>query len=304
MTCSTSSTKTHDEVGHRRAADRAIGYSALGLGVAGLAELGLALFTGSVGLLGDALHNLSDVSTSVLVFVGFRFSKRSPSNGFPYGYDRAEDLAGLGIAVVIWASALFAGVESVHKLTNHGSTHHLGVGMVGALIGIVANRVVAAYKLRVGKQIQSATLIADARHSWLDAISSAGALAGLVAVALGAWWGDPVAGIAVTLFIAHVGWEVTSDLSRRLMDGVDPEIIEQSCAAALAVEGVAAVTSRARWSGRRLTIEAVVTVASETPLGEATHICRHVELAILEKVPSARTVQASPIGDHPYECHN
>ena len=126
MTCSTSSTKTHDEVGHRRAADRAVGYSAVGLGVAGLAELGLALFTGSVGLLGDALHNLSDVSTSVLVFVGFRFSKRSPSNGFPYGYDRAEDLAGLGIAVVIWASALFAGVESVAKLTNHGATHHLG----------------------------------------------------------------------------------------------------------------------------------------------------------------------------------
>ena len=228
MTCSTIPTKTHDELGHRHAAYRAVGYSAVGLGVAGLAELGPRSLHRFRRPARDALHNLSDVSTSVLVFVGFRFSKRSPSNAFPYGYDRAEDLAGLGIAVVIWASALFAGVESVDKLTNHGSTHHLGVGMVGAVIGIVANRVVAAYKLRVGKQIQSATLIADARHSWLDAISSAGALAGLVAVALGAWWGDPVAGIAVTLFIAHVGWEVTSDLSRRLMDGVDPEIIEQS----------------------------------------------------------------------------
>lgn len=134
-----------------------------------------------------------------MLFAGFRFSKRAGTNAFPYGYDRAEDMAGLAIAVVIWASAVFAGVESFHKLTHHGATRHLGAGMVGAIIGVAANRVVARYKLRAGTQIQSATLIADARHSWLDAISSAGALTGLVGVAFGAWWSDPVAGIAVTV---------------------------------------------------------------------------------------------------------
>jgi len=147
-------TRTHDEVAHRRAADRAIGYSAVGLGVAGLAELGFAFVTGSVGLLGDALHNLSDVSTSVMLFAGFQFSKRAATNAFPYGYDRAEDMAGLAITVVIWVSAVFAGVESFHKLTRHGATRHLGAGMVGAIIGVAANRVVARYKLRVGTQIQ------------------------------------------------------------------------------------------------------------------------------------------------------
>src|SRR3984957_4620620 len=209
-----------DDARDRREANRAIGISAAGLAVTGLAELLLALLTGSVGLLGDAIHNLSDVSTSAVVFVGFRLSRRPPTDRYPYGLERAEDLAGVGIAVVIWASAAFAGYESVRKLIEHGHTSHVGLGIAGAIIGIVGNQVVARYKMRVGRRINSATLIADARHSWLDALSSAGALVGLIAVALGWSWGDPVAGIAVTIFICHVGYEVTADVMRRLGGGV------------------------------------------------------------------------------------
>jgi cation diffusion facilitator family transporter len=116
-----------------------VGLSAVGLAVTGLVELFLALLSGSVALLGDALHNLSDVSTSLLVFVGFRASRKSATERYPYGYERAEDLAGVGIAVVIWASALFAGFESLHKLLGHGSTHYVGWGMAGAAIGIIGN---------------------------------------------------------------------------------------------------------------------------------------------------------------------
>ena len=100
------------------------------------------------------------------------------------------------------------------------------------MLGIIGNQVVARYKLTVGRRINSATLIADARHSWLDALSSAGALAGLVAVALGQSWGDPVAGLAVTAFICHVGYEVTKDVVHRLADGVDPDVITTAEAAA------------------------------------------------------------------------
>jgi Cation efflux family len=164
----------------------------------GVIELLLAIVTGSVGLLGDAIHNLSDVSTSVVVFLGFRLSRRSPTERYPYGLERAEDLAGVGIAVVIWASAAFAGYESIRKLIEHGHTTHVGAGVAGAVAGIIGNQVVARYKLVIGKRIGSATLIADARHSWLDALSSAGALVGLIAVALGQPWGDPVAGLAIT----------------------------------------------------------------------------------------------------------
>src|SRR6202042_1876539 len=151
--------KTRDDAQDRRAANRAVAVSAVGLAGTGLIELLLAIVTGSVGLLGDAIRNLSDVSTSAVVFLGFRFSKRPASARYPYGLERAEDLAGIGIAVVIWASALFAGAESVRKLIEHGRTTDVGWGIAGALIGIVGNQVVARYKLTVGKRIGSATLI-------------------------------------------------------------------------------------------------------------------------------------------------
>jgi hypothetical protein len=161
-----------DDAVQRRDANRAVGLSAAGLALTGLAELLLAVVTGSVALLGDAIHNLSDVSTSAVVFLGFRVSKRPASRSHPYGYERAEDLAGLGVAIVIWVSAVFAGYESYRKLTGHGTTTEVWLGMAGAAAGIAGNQAVAWYKRRVGKRIGSLTLIADARHSWLDAISS------------------------------------------------------------------------------------------------------------------------------------
>ena len=106
---------TRDDVQERREANRAIAVSAIGLAATGILELLLAVLTGSVGLLGDAIHNLSDVSTSAVVFLGFRLSRRGPTERYPYGLDRAEDLAGIGIAVVIWASAAFAGYESIRS---------------------------------------------------------------------------------------------------------------------------------------------------------------------------------------------
>jgi len=161
---------TRDDAAERQDASRAIAVSAIDLAATGIVELLLAILTNSVGLLGDAIHNLSDVSTSAVVFLGFRLSKRTPTERYPYGLDRAEDLAGIGIAIVISASAVFAGFESVRKLLAHGPTSHIGLGILGAVLGIIGNQVVARYKLVTGRRINSATLIADARHSWLDAL--------------------------------------------------------------------------------------------------------------------------------------
>ena len=281
---------TADDAGERRQADRAIGVSALGLTLTGVVELLIAVLTGSVGLLGDALHNLSDVSTSLLVFLGFRVSKRLPTDRYPYGYERAEDLAGVGIAVVIWISAVVAGVESVRKLLEHGSTSHVGIGIVGAVVGIVGNQAVARYKLVVGRRINSATLVADAKHSWLDALSSAGALAGLIAVAFGQRWGDPVAGLAVTLFIAHVGWEVSSEVVHRLMDGVDPALLQAAETAAGGVPGVRHVHARGRWTGRTLRMELEGWLDGEATVAQADDVGRAVAQAVGHAVPEVRNL--------------
>ncbi len=293
---STGTAARHDEAEHRRAANRALGVSALGLGLTGLVELALAVVTGSVALLGDALHNLSDVSTSAVVFAGFRISKRPPTRRYPYGYERAEDLAGLGVALVIWASAAFAGVESYRKLVGHGHTSSVYLGMVGAVLGIVGNQAVARYKLRIGRRISSATLVADAKHSWLDALSSAGALAGLALVAAGYRWGDPIAGFAVTLFIVHVGWEVTGELVHHLMDGVDEQHLDAAKAAAATVDGVQDVAVRGRWSGRSLILDVTGALDPTATVRDADRIGHAVREAVLHAVEEARTVTWSAHG--------
>ncbi len=277
------------DAAHRRDANRAVGLSAAGLALTGIAELLLAVITGSVALLGDAIHNLSDVSTSAVVFLGFRVSKRPISHSHPYGYERAEDLAGLGVAIVIWLSAVFAGYESYRKLAGLGKTTDVWLGMAGAVLGIAGNQSVAWYKRRVGRRIGSLTLIADARHSWLDAISSLGALAGLALVAAGYRWGDPVAGLAITLFICHVGYEVTKDMLARLMDGLDPGDLDAAETAASAVTGIRSATVRGRWMGRTLLLEVETRLDGSIPLADADQISRQVE-AVACAVPAAGRV--------------
>jgi len=290
--------RVRDDADERRQANRALAVSAAGLGLTGLAELLVALLTGSVGLLGDAIHNLSDVSTSAVVFLGFRLSRRPPTERYPYGLERAEDLAGIGIAAVIWISAAFAGFESVRKLIDHGHTAHVAAGIAGAVLGIAGNQLVARYKLRVGRRINSATLIADARHSWLDALSSAGALAGLIAVAFGQPWGDPLAGLLVTAFICHVGYEVTKDVVHRLADGVDPDVITTAEAAAGSVPGVVHAHARARWTGRTLRVEVEGWVDPELTAAGADALGRRVADQISREIPEAGsftwTTRAAP----------
>lgn len=279
---------------HRSAAHRAIGWSAVGLALTGGIELVLAGFTHSVGLLGDAIHNLSDVSTSAVVLLGFMVSRKQASSRYPYGFERAEDLAGLGVALVVWASAVFAGIESYHKLVSHGVTDHVGWGMLGAVAGIVGNQAVAFYKRRVGTRIHSTTLLADAKHSWLDAISSLGALCGLIAVWLGSRLGDPIAGFFITVFIMHVGYEVTTDVFHHLMDGIEPEIIEVARATASKTAGVPVPIVRGRWLGRSLVIELEPIFSSDTSLGDVDAVCRQIEKVVLATIEEATTVIVRP----------
>jgi cation diffusion facilitator family transporter len=283
-----------NDVEHRRAANRAIGISALGLLVTGGIELMLASITHSVGLLGDAIHNLSDVSTSIVVFAGFFISKRAATERYPYGLERAEDLAGLGVALVIWASAAFAAVESYRKLISHSPTTHLALGMLGACIGIVGNQAVSWYKRRVGQRIHSATLLADAKHSWLDAVSSAGALAGLIAVALGFPLGDPIAGFAITVFIAHVGWEVTRDVVHHLMDGIEVDHVETARRAAEEAGGVSVPVVRGRWLGRSLRFELEPHYPAGTTMAGADALSERIRRAVLATSEQVSAVIVAP----------
>jgi cation diffusion facilitator family transporter len=244
-----------------------------------------------VALLSDALHNLGDVFTTVGVWFGFRASRKPPTERFPYGFGRAEDLAGVIIVAAIWSSAIVAGIESYYKLVSARPTTHLSIGMIAAGVGIVGNQLVARYKLRVGRAIKSAPLIVDARHSWLDAIASAGALIGLIGVAAGFKAADPLAGFAITLLIIHIGMEATRDIAARLMDANDAELARACAAVAAQTPGVMEIVeANARWLGRTAEVRLVVRAPGNLSLVEAHDLGHSIETSVREQNPDAQNV--------------
>lgn len=132
-------------------------------------------------------------------------------------------------------------------------------------------------------------MIADAKHSWLDALSSAGALVGLIAVAFGARWGDPVAGLAVTTFICHVGWEVSTDVAHRLLDGIDPHIITTAETLAADIPGIRHAHARARWTGRTLRLEMEAWLDPNTTVHDADQLGQTAATHIGKALPDVRS---------------
>ena len=172
------------------------------------------------------------------------------------------------------------------------------MGIAAAVAGIVGNQAVAWYKGRVGKRIQSATLLADAHHSRLDAISSLGAAAGLVAVAFGFPLGDPIAGLAITIMICHVGYEVTAEIVAHLMDAVDPALLDEAEGGAVSVPGVEAVRVRGRWSGRSLRLDIRAEIDASTTVGATVPIVAAIEEAVFDAVREARVVEVHVAPGH------
>ncbi len=284
-----------DEV-NRAKAVRAIVFSSLGLLATSSLELFVVVLSGSVALLSDALHNLGDVFTTVGVYLGFRASRKVATRRYPYGYGRAEDLAGIVIVAAIWSSAVLAGWQSYDKLVSGRGTSHLPLGMAAAVIGIVGNQLVARYKLKVGREIKSAPLIVDARHSMLDAVASAGALLGLIGVALGFRAADPLAGFAIALLIVRIGVEATRDVVSRLMDANDEEVGKGVLAAIDRIPAVKAVSDlRVRWLGRQVEVRMRVHLPATMSFSEAHDISHQVERAVLDELPDAREVTIEPV---------
>src|SRR5665213_934585 len=218
--------------------------------------------SGSVALLGDTLHNAADALTAVPLWMAFRLGRRPPTSRFTYGYGKAEDVAGLAVVALIAVSAVFAGYEAIYRLIHPEKVSHLGFVMAAAIVGAVGNEFVAQYRIRVGRRIGSAALEADGIHARTDGITSLLVLVGAVAVALGAPWADPVVGLVITGAIVVVGYQAVRSVGQRLLDAVDPVIIEQISTIVGSVTGVVAVTEvRARWVGHRLLAQVRLSVA-------------------------------------------
>jgi cation diffusion facilitator family transporter len=268
---------------------RAVIVSAVALGLAALAEITSSLLSGSASVLADGLHNSGDVLTSFILLFTFALVRRPATRRFSSGYGRFEDVATLLIIVVIIVTAAVAAAESVAKLIYPTTYSNIPLSLAAALVGVVANLGVSEYKVRVGRGIGSESLKADGLHSRIDAMVSAGAFVGIGLAGLGFRIADPIVGILITIAIVYVLSGTVKQLYYRMMDAVDPTIVDEMTKAALSVSGVLAVNDvRVRWVGRELV--AVMQVASnpKSTLEDAHALAVRVEHAIRHEVPAAR----------------
>lgn len=242
----------------------ALKWSLAGLGLTAALQVVVVVISGSVALLADTVHNVGDALSAVPLAVAFILSRRPPTPRFPYGLHRSEDLAGLTIVGLILFSALFAGYESIDRLLDPRPIEALGAVAIAGLIGFLGNESVAVFRIRVGREIGSAALIADGRHARVDGLTSLGVVGGAGAVALGAPIADPLVGLAITVIILRIVWDAARDVGERMLDGIDPAITARIRATAGAVPGVLDVSElRARWLGHQIHAEVNVAVAGD-----------------------------------------
>ena len=261
----------------------------------------------SVGLLADTIHNFGDAATAIPLWVAFTLSRRGSSRRFPYGLGRVEDLAGVAVVLVILFSAVSAGYESVYRLSHPMVVTHLSAVMIASVVGFLGNEGAAVIRMRVGKEIESAALVADGKHARVDGLASLAVLFGALGVKIGYPLADPIVGILITIIITKVVWDSSISIFTRMLDGVDPALIDRLTDIARHAQGVASVGEvRARWIGHRLIADVNLGVAPNLTVKEGHEIARRARADIERDLPHVVgvTVHVDPADELGEEHHH
>lgn len=284
----------------------AVKWSFIGLMITAVLQIFIVFMSGSVALLADTIHNFGDASTAIPLAIAFSLAGRKPSKRFSYGYGRVEDLAGIIIVLLILFSAAVAGYESVNRFLNPQPVEHLQAVAIAAIIGCIGNEIVAQFRMKVGKEIGSAALIADGYHAQVDGFTSLAVLIGAVGIWLGYPIIDPLIGILITISILKIVLDSSKLVFTRLLDGVEPEVVDKVKNITESVEGVCEVTDlRVRWIGHRLHAEINASVAPSLSVGEGHEIANAIREKLLENFSylSGTTIHVDPLTASGECCH-
>ncbi len=284
----------------------AIKWSFVGLLVTALLQVLVVLFSGSVALLADTIHNFGDAATAIPLWIAFRLAHLKPSKRFSFGYGRVEDLAGVVIVLIILFSAIVAGYESVNRILHPRIVEYIWAVIAASVIGFLGNEAVAIFRIKVGKEIGSAALIADGYHARVDGWTSLAVLFGALGVWLGYPLADPIVGLIITAAILRIVWQSGKSVFTRLLDGVEPEAMDEIKHAARHVPGVMEVTEvRARWVGHRLHAEVNIAVAPELSVAEGHAVAKEVQHQLLHHLRyfSVAIIHVDPIEEAGEQHH-
>ena len=285
---------------------RALKASLAGLALTAVFQLVVVLVSGSVALLGDTIHNFSDALTAVPLGIAFLLGRRRPTTRYTYGYGRAEDLAGVFVVAMIALSAAVAGWEAVHRLLDPQPVHNIAWVVVAGAVGFAGNELVAVYRIRVGRRIGSAALVADGLHARTDGLTSLAVVAGALGVAAGWELADPVVGLLITAAILVVLKDAARGIYRRLMDSVEPEMVADIHRVLASVAGVQAVESvRIRWIGHELRAEVEIVSDVDLSFAEAHAIAEEAHHRLLHDIRrlGGATIHSSPCGHDGVDHH-
>ncbi len=265
---------------------RAVKISLVVLGLTAVTQIVVVIVSGSVALAADTIHNFSDALTAVPLWIAFALSTKAASRRYNYGLGCAEDLAGLFVVAMIALSAIVAGYEAVMRLIHPEPISHLGWLALAGLIGFVGNEWVAFYRIRIGRRVGSAALVADGLHARTDGFTSLAVLFAAGGTARGFPLADPIIGLVITVAILAVLRTAARDVFRRLLDGVDPATVDVAERALAARPGVRAVRSvRMRWIGHRLHADAELDVDPTLNLAQAHRLAHDAEHELAHAVP-------------------
>lgn len=260
---------------------RATKVSLLVLGATALFQAVIVVVSGSVALFSDTLHNVTDALTAIPLWIAFSIGRRRPTKRYTYGFHRLEDAAGLLIVAAIGLSAILVIRESVIRLFEPRLIDHIPWVIVAGVVGALGNEFVARYRIRVGRAIGSEALVTDGQHARTDALTSLAVVVAAVGASFGAAWPDPVAGLVVGAGILWLLARSARRMSRRMLDGIEPEIVDQVNSTIREVEGVRDLADlQVRWQGHRLGVTASVCVDPDLTVREGHAIALDVEHAL------------------------
>lgn len=265
---------------------RALKISLVALMLTALFQVVIVAFSGSVALLADTIHNFSDALTAVPLWIAFALSRWAANKSYTYGYGRAEDLAGVFIVAMIAFSAAVAGYQSVMKLIEGSEVSYVGWVATAAIVGFIGNELVAQFRISVGRRIASAALVADGKHARVDGFTSLAVLGGAIGVWLGYPILDPIIGLGITVAILFIVKDSALSIWRRMMDAIEPEVVDSIEEAAGGTDGVEKVDRvRARWVGHRIHSEVQVRLPEGLDVAEASKVKERLFSAVKREVP-------------------
>jgi cation diffusion facilitator family transporter len=251
------------------------------------------IFSGSVSILSEAIHSANDLLASLIAFWSLRIADRPPDQEHPYGHGKAESISGAIEAGLIVFAAVWILVEAIRKIITGGEIEHVGFGALVMGFSVVVNFFVSRYLFKVAKTEDSLALEADAHHLSTDVYTSLGVTAGLLLVWITGWHIiDPLVAIGVAILIGKIGWQLTRDASRHLMDYrlPEPELhqIQQILDAEPRVQSWHDL--RTRKSGSYRHIDLHIVLRSDSSLIEAHEIADYLERRISGSLRSAHVV--------------